>query len=807
MFPDPRQHSKLERTRSMSVESVTSAAIYKFPQVCDSEASAIQSQQIVCDNSIMASQQFQPLQRGVERPNPPMIGGAALNMTDRMGAIVNGQMLRMEQELARTQQAIDEARKEMDRTHNEMMTVLDYVHSEVYFLNGAFYANRMVSRAIEGLEVLVSESNQKGNALGIKWNKIVDDVKRAESMSDEQRQRVHAAIEAHGLHGFERQRKIEEAAAESRLMTPARGNVSFISPGALDMVQIPPNVESAERPPLPPPADSPRDHASTQFGGLVPGSVAGKNTVAMALAAGVTPGQLVDQQLALELGGARGREQEQSTTRELKRGDSYTGRERKNLFDNRKEIVRGKSPVPKRACTPARRSSSRNKIPSPTSPVYSGSEYSYDTSSDDRVDHHSVRPLHKKSSAKNEAILKSAAEVVQQSAAERGRRESREEAREAQSNTRNEFNQRRAATPAPGNRTSSRTRSMTAEDSERTRQQIGMRNLARSRSASRSRRHSRSRYSRSNSDSDNSSADRHSTYNMWLDPKVIGGSASTHQQMSQAPSGDMPEWFRGTNAELDVAAMLKILETQGVNRSMRGEILGNHVSRIADLIEYERSTGRSMPSLNAYSIRCSLCLYGIKQPTEFAGWTHLNYLSEGAFEVESNCVVAGSVQRHPHSGVCLGVTTVRCRTPALRDILYLKLDGREGFQHSTISCCPAGTACILGKPQDLETKLNVARPCRMLLDPPAIVINQDSGQGAGTQDLCLFCGVRGHWKRECPALDTEKLLHGYYRCETCGAIDMHLTRMCTQHYTYGAGARENRGHGGYSTNSRNTFES
>ena len=148
---------------------------------------------------------------------------------------------------------------------------------------------------------------------------------------------------------------------------------------------------SFEPPPLPPPAVSPREHSSTQSGGLVPGSVAGKSTVAAAIAAGVTPGQLVDQQLAIELSKIRGRARNPTRTPELRHGDSHTGRERRSLFDNRKEIARAKSPVPKTACAPARRSSSKsNKIhsgaigaASPTSPIYSDSDYSFETESDD----------------------------------------------------------------------------------------------------------------------------------------------------------------------------------------------------------------------------------------------------------------------------------------------------------------------------------------------------------------------------------------------------------------------------------------
>ena len=193
----------------MSVESVTSAAIYKFQQVCDLEALASQSLQVVCIHSIMASQQFQPLQRAVDRPVPAMIGGAAINTSERTSAIVNGQLLRLEQELLRTQHGIDEARRELNRNHDDMMVVLDYIHSEVFYLNGALYANRIVSRAVEGLECLVTECNSKGNLLAIKWDKIVGDVNRAEAMTDEERRRMHSAIELHGLHGFEKQRKIE----------------------------------------------------------------------------------------------------------------------------------------------------------------------------------------------------------------------------------------------------------------------------------------------------------------------------------------------------------------------------------------------------------------------------------------------------------------------------------------------------------------------------------------------------------------------------------------------------------------------
>ena len=78
----------------------------------------------------MAAQNFEALQCGDARPEPASLGGLAIDNSSRAYAITNGQWIRLDQELLRTQSYIDEDRRELDRSHAEMMQLLDYVPSK-----------------------------------------------------------------------------------------------------------------------------------------------------------------------------------------------------------------------------------------------------------------------------------------------------------------------------------------------------------------------------------------------------------------------------------------------------------------------------------------------------------------------------------------------------------------------------------------------------------------------------------------------------------------------------------------------------
>ena len=102
----------------------------------------------------------------------------------------------------------------------------------------------------------------------------------------------------HGLHGVEKQKKLEESVAECSLLQQSSGSAPYTLPEALNTLQISPRA--IEPPPLTSPTDSPREHARLQSGGLVPGTIADYHTIAVATAVGVTHRQLVDRQRRIQ---------------------------------------------------------------------------------------------------------------------------------------------------------------------------------------------------------------------------------------------------------------------------------------------------------------------------------------------------------------------------------------------------------------------------------------------------------------------------------------------------------------------------
>ena len=81
----------------------------------------------------------------------------------------------------------------------------------------------------------------------------------------------------HGLHGVEKQRKLEGSVADCSLLQHSLGSASFTRPEALNTLQVSPRA--IELPPLTPPTDPPREHASMQSSRLVPGTIAERTSV------------------------------------------------------------------------------------------------------------------------------------------------------------------------------------------------------------------------------------------------------------------------------------------------------------------------------------------------------------------------------------------------------------------------------------------------------------------------------------------------------------------------------------------------
>ena len=212
-------------------------------------------------------------------------------------------------------------------------------------------------------------------------------------------------------------------------------------------------------------------------------------------------------------------------------------------------------------------------------------------------------------------------------------------------------------------------------------------------------------------------------------------------------------------------------------------------TRIADeLAEWER--GIEKPSSDEEYVRCTLVLYWLLQKSEQHGWTHINDLANGILETD-DYVLVGSMSR-TEDGKPGGLTSLRCRTPAIRDALFAILDGKRGCGDKAIMCVPASRAAIASKEQDWEFKLRTGRPPYYLLYCLQIVLDHDDGRyRTQPNDWCWFCGYSGHRVHSCPVHKQHSGRDGRYYCPRCQACNHHYFTLCKKPLNVGIGLRDN----------------
>ena len=212
--------------------------------------------------------------------------------------LLQSQRARLDIDVRRVERAIQDAAREIDEAHEGLGKSLDYLSSQVYGINGGYDASTHIDRVRDRLKSFSVELVLRCTRMDAKWGNIRQSASRAALVTPEERSAIHAAREKKGLSGFAKDEKMEQADSSTMQMA-----------GAVAIKKEPTFVE-------PPPFE--RDSA--------PQSVPGKNTVAMATAAGVLPEELRAHQARAE--------------REISRD--------RCLFENRKEVVRSLSASAKR---------------------------------------------------------------------------------------------------------------------------------------------------------------------------------------------------------------------------------------------------------------------------------------------------------------------------------------------------------------------------------------------------------------------------------------------------------------------------